>query len=51
MFYLSIVAFLSVAGRCFNDRLISEEAVKWLTYIVSWGYLINIFKNAKNTFS
>lgn len=50
MFYLSIVAFLSVTGRCFNDRLISEEAVKWLTYIVSWGYLINIFKNAKILF-
>lgn len=46
-FYAACVVFLDYGARLLNEPEIGITAVKWLTYIVSYFYLTNIFKNAR----
>ncbi|RNC66459.1 hypothetical protein [Proteiniphilum sp. X52] len=46
-FYAACVVFLDYGARLLNEPEIGITAVKWMTYIVVYFYLTNIFKNAK----
>lgn len=46
LFGTSII-FTHYLGVTFKDALVSDSGVKWLSYIIIWGYALNIFKNAK----
>lgn len=48
MFYA--VTIFCVYGMTYKDQNISETMIKWLTYIVDYFYLTNIFRNAKKIF-
>lgn len=43
----SSIVFVHWLGNTFHDNLLQENGVKWLTYVIIWGYAVNIFKNAK----
>jgi hypothetical protein len=45
MFYVIIVFF--VFAILYNKQEFANEVVNWLTYVVSYFYLTNIFRNAK----
>jgi hypothetical protein len=47
LFYTACVVFVDYAGRLMGDPDVGLTAVKWLTYIVVYFYLTNIFRNAK----
>jgi hypothetical protein len=47
LFYAVCVVFLDYGARLMGDSDIGITAVKWLTYIVVYFYLTNIFRNAK----
>lgn len=46
LFYFTLVVFIDFGSRLMNDLSISEYGVKWITYIVVYFYLTNIFRNA-----
>lgn len=46
LFYFALVVFIDFGSRLMNDLSISEYGVKWITYIVVYFYLTNIFRNA-----
>ena len=48
MFYVIIVFF--VFAILYNKQEFANDVVNWLTYIVSYFYLTNIFRNAKTCF-
>lgn len=48
MFYFIIVFFLYAITH--REPELSDTVVSWLTYIVSYFYLTNIFRNAKTVF-
>ena len=48
MFYFIIVFFLYAIT--YRNPEMSDMVVSWLTYIVSYFYLTNIFRNAKKIF-
>lgn len=47
MFYAACVVFFDYGARLLNEPNIGITAVKWLSYIVVYFYLTNIFKNAR----
>ena len=47
MFYAACVVFLDYGSRLLSEPGIGITAVKWLTYVVVYFYLTNIFKNAR----
>lgn len=47
LFYAVCVVFLDHGARLMGDTEIGVTAVKWLTYIVVYFYLTNIFRNAR----
>lgn len=49
-FYAVCVVFLDYGARLIDEPGIAVTAVKWLTYIVVYFYLTNIFKNAKQVY-
>ncbi len=49
-FYATCVVFLNYGASLINEQQIGVIAVKWLTYIVVYFYLTNIFKNAKQLY-
>lgn len=50
MFYTACVVFFDYGARLLGNPGIGITAVKWLTYIVVYFYLTNIFKNAKQLY-
>ena len=46
-FYATCVVFLNYGASLIGEQQIGVVAVKWLTYIVVYFYLTNIFKNAR----
>lgn len=46
-FYAACTVFLNYGATLIDEPSIGVTAVKWLTYIVVYFYLTNIFKNAK----
>lgn len=49
-FYATCVVFLNYGTSLINEEQIGIIAVKWLTYIVVYFYLTNIFKNARQVY-
>lgn len=49
-FYATCVVFLKYGTTLIDEQQIGVIAVKWLTYIVVYFYLTNIFKNARLLF-
>ncbi|NCB25920.1 MAG: hypothetical protein EOM62_10680 [Bacteroidia bacterium] len=49
-FYATCVVFLNYGTTLINEENIGIVAVKWLTYIVVYFYLTNIFKNARQLY-
>lgn len=49
-FYAVCVVFLDYGARLIEEPTIAVTAVKWLTYIVVYFYLTNIFKNARQVY-
>lgn len=49
-FYATCVVFLNYGTTLINEQAIGIIAVKWLTYIVVYFYLTNIFKNARQVY-
>lgn len=49
-FFMSCVFFLDYGSKLLHDAHIGETSVKWLTLIVTYFYLVNIFRNAKLIF-
>lgn len=49
MFYC--ITVLALYGMTYNEPEITSVAIKWLTYIASYFYLVNIFRNARRVFS
>lgn len=49
-FYITCVVFLNYGTTLIHEESIGVIAVKWLTYIVVYFYLTNIFKNARQVF-
>jgi hypothetical protein len=49
-FYATCVVFLNYGTSLINEQAIGIIAVKWLTYIVVYFYLTNIFKNARQVY-
>lgn len=49
-FYATCVVFLNYGTTLINEENIGIVAVKWLTYIVVYFYLTNIFKNARQVY-
>ncbi len=49
-FYATCVVFLNYGTTLINEENIGLVAVKWLTYIVVYFYLTNIFKNARQLY-
>lgn len=47
LFYFVLVVFLDYGARIMGDADLGIIAVKWLTYIVVYFYLTNIFRNAR----
>lgn len=48
MFY--IITIFCIFGMTYRDIEIANSVIKWLTYIVSYFYITNIFRNAKKIF-
>lgn len=48
--YGVVAIFLYWFGDNFKQKAIMDTGVTWLTYIVVWGYLTNIFKNSHTLF-
>lgn len=48
MFYCLTV--FALYGMTYKDEMMTATAIKWLTYIVSYFYLVNIFRNAGKIF-
>ncbi len=46
-FYATCVVFLDYGARLLGEPGIGVTAVKWMTYIVVYFYLTNIFRNAR----
>ena len=42
--------FLDYGSKLLHDEQIGHTSVKWLALIVSYFYLVNIFRNAKEVF-
>lgn len=49
-FFMAAVFFLDYGSKLIHDAQIGQTSVKWLTLIVSYFYLVNIFRNAKQVF-
>lgn len=49
-FYATCAIFLNYGTSLINEVEIGLIAVKWLTYIVVYFYLANIFKNARQVY-
>lgn len=49
-FFMACVFFLDYGSKLLHDEQIGQTSVKWLTLIVSYFYLVNIFRNAKQIF-
>lgn len=49
-FYATCVVFLNYGTTLIHEENIGLVAVKWLTYIVVYFYLTNIFKNARQLY-
>ena len=47
LFYAACVVFFDYGARLMGDAGIGVTAVRWLTYIVVYFYLTNIFRNAR----
>jgi hypothetical protein len=45
-FYFSCVVFVDYGARLLGDFEIGKTGVKWLTYVVVYFYITNIFRNA-----
>lgn len=48
MFY--VVTIFCLYGMTYPEPKLTETVIKWLTYIVSYFYLTNIFRNATKIF-
>lgn len=48
MFYC--ITVLALYGMTYNEPTISATAIKWLTLVASYFYLVNIFRNARKIF-
>lgn len=46
LFYMACVVFLDYGSKLIEEQAIGAISVKWLTYIVVYFYLTNIFRNA-----
>lgn len=49
-FFMASVFFLDYGSKLLHDEQIGQTSVKWLTLIVSYFYMVNIFRNAKQIF-
>ncbi len=49
-FYATCVVFLNYGTSLIDEQQVGVIAVKWLTYIVVYFYLTNIFKNARQLY-
>lgn len=49
-FFMATVFFLDYGSKALHDAQIGHTSVKWLALIVSYFYLVNIFRNAKEVF-
>lgn len=49
-FYAMCVVFLDYGSKLIEEPSLGITAVKWLTYVVVYFYLTNIFKNAKQIY-
>jgi len=49
-FFMACVFFLDYGSKLLHDAQIGQTSVRWLTLIVSYFYLVNIFRNAKLIF-
>jgi len=47
LFFWTLIFLIDTTGKKFDDPILSETGVKWVTYIASYFYLVNIFKNEK----
>lgn len=50
LFYFACVVFLDFGATLLNDDTLGALGVKWLTCIVVYFYLTNIFRNARQMF-
>lgn len=50
LFYFACIIFLSHGAELLGDEKIGTLGVKWVTCIVSYFYLTNIFRNASQLF-
>lgn len=48
MFY--VVTVFCLYGMTYKEPALTDTVIKWLTYIVSYFYMTNIFRNAKKVF-
>ena len=48
MFY--VITIFCIVGMTYREPQVSEQIVRFLTYVVSYFYLTNIFRNAKKIF-
>ena len=48
--YLMSIWFVNEMGRTYNDHDLSNQVIKYVTYLVTWAYSCSIFKNLKLLF-
>lgn len=46
MFWAALIIFLDYGSKLLNEVSLGVTAIKWVTYIVVYFYLTNIFRNA-----
>lgn len=49
-FFFALIYYIYQVASSMGDIKLAQEAVKYITYIVSYFYLVNILKNAKLIF-
>ena len=48
--YYAIIFIVNLALSLFNEQTLAESSTKFITWIVSYWYLVNILRNAKEIF-
>lgn len=48
--YYAIIFIVNVALSLFNEQYLAENAIKFISWIVCYWYLVNILKNSKEIF-
>ena len=48
--YLMSIWFVNEMGRTYDDHDLSNQVIKYVTYLVTWAYSCSIFKNLKLLF-